>query len=312
MIRFVEADNMAEVASSILSVSMTREAISPARIEKQILLDPNFDAGGSILAYEDDQPIGYALSVLRKVPTEGEINDPEKGYLWLLGVIPSARMKGVGTELLNRVEGYVREAGRKVMLASCYSPGYFQPGIDVEAYSGGLEFLKNRGYAEVYRPLAMEASLWDHEVPEWVDQAKLKLEQNGVRFSRNGRELISDLLRFSKKEFGVDWARFVRESLLRQIDGDQKTGLSIAVENGEVIGFGHFDSERFGPIGIAASERGRCLGQILMWDILAQQRERGFRSSWFLWSDDKTAHKLYAHAGFTIVRRFALLKKELS
>ena len=36
----------------------------------------------------------------------------------------------------------------------------------------------------------------------------------------------------------------------------------------------------------------------------------GFRSAWFLWSDDKTAARIYNGAGFKEVRRFALFRKD--
>lgn len=312
MVRFLQADDVAAEASTILSQSMTREGITKERFLKQVALDPNFKREGSILALEDDKPVGYALTVCRQVPVEGEIIDASKGYLWLLGVLPEARSKGIGGELLAKAEDYLRKQGKEICLASPYSPGYFQPGVDVDAYAAGLEFLKKRGYQEVYRPIACQTSLWDAEPPAWVAEAAAKAQSEGVTFTRSGVQGLALLLHFAKSQFGPDWAAFVRQSMVRQLEGDLRTGLSIAWQEGRVLGFGHFDGERFGPIGVASTERGRGLGQILMWDILAQQRERGFRTSWFLWSDDKTLEKLYQYAGFTVARRFALLKKELA
>ena len=48
-----------------------------------------------------------------------------------------------------------------------------------------------------------------------------------------------------------------------------------------------------------------------MYATLRAQREAGFRAAWFLWSDDKTAERLYTGAGFKETRRFALLKKSI-
>jgi GNAT superfamily N-acetyltransferase len=77
-----------------------------------------------------------------------------------------------------------------------------------------------------------------------------------------------------------------------------------------VLGFAHHLNERFGPIGVSAAERGRGLGHLLMFRTLAAMREQGFRSAWFLWSDDATARRLYDCAGFQERRRFAVLRKE--
>ena len=48
-----------------------------------------------------------------------------------------------------------------------------------------------------------------------------------------------------------------------------------------------------------------------MFATLQAQRDAGFRSAWFLWSDDKTAQRIYHAAGFKETRRFALMKKTL-
>jgi GNAT superfamily N-acetyltransferase len=57
--------------------------------------------------------------------------------------------------------------------------------------------------------------------------------------------------------------------------------------------------------------RGKGVGQVLMYKTLKAQKEAGYRAAWFLWSDDKTAARIYSGAGFKEVRRFALLKKEI-
>jgi hypothetical protein len=49
-----------------------------------------------------------------------------------------------------------------------------------------------------------------------------------------------------------------------------------------------------------------------MYETLIAQRDAGFRTAWFLWSDDKTAARLYTDAGFKPIRRFALLRKSFS
>jgi len=53
------------------------------------------------------------------------------------------------------------------------------------------------------------------------------------------------------------------------------------------------------------------LGQVLMYETLRAQQLAGLRTAWFLWSDDKTAQRLYRGAGFKEIRRFALMKKSL-
>ncbi len=311
MTAYKELDDAAKSAAAVLAGSLTADSINEDRFVRQVQLDPNFRREGSICAYEGGRPIGYCLTVARQVPVEGEMTDPERGYLWLLGVLPEHQDKGVGTELLRRAEDYLRRSGKKVCMASCYSPGYFWPGVDVEAYAKGLSFLLKRGYEEVYRPISCQTSLVDLTKPDWVLESEAKAEAQDIRFIQDPRLHLPEILSFAKDKFGPDWAKFYRDSALRQLDGDKRTGLVAAIQGDEVLGFAHFDGERFGPIGVDPNARGKGLGQILMWKILEQQKAAGFEVSWFLWSDDKTLDRLYRHAGFEIVRRFAVLKKLL-
>jgi GNAT superfamily N-acetyltransferase len=197
-------------------------------------------------------------------------------------------------------------------MVSSYAPGYFIPGVDVNAYPAALSFLKKHGYSEIYRPLAMETSLWSLATPAFVHEKRRALESDGVTTEPYRPQLTLPLLEFAAKEFPGDWVRVVRETMSRITLGDSPTRLFIAHRNGEVLGFSHHDAERFGPIGVAASQRGKGLGHVLMFETLEAQKRAGLRAAWFLWSDDKTAQRIYNVAGFKEVRRFALMRKELS
>lgn len=196
-------------------------------------------------------------------------------------------------------------------MISPYAPGYFTCGVDVNAYAGAVNFFAKHGYAEVYRPIAMEIALWELAVPQWVKDKQAALNVSGVMVEPYRSELTLPLLEFAAKEFAGDWVRVCRETMGKIQLGESPARLMVAHQNGRVIGYSHHDNERFGPIGVATSERGRGVGQVLMYETLQAQRLAGFRTAWFLWSDDKTAARIYSAAGFKEVRRFALLKKEL-
>jgi ribosomal protein S18 acetylase RimI-like enzyme len=270
---------------------------------------------GSLLAKVDSQPAGYILAIARQTPLENAPNDSDRGYITLFGVLPGFRRQGVGGALLEAAEEYLRFQGRKSVWISPYAPGYFAPGVDVEAYAEGLAFLAKRGYEEVYRPISMEAPLWSFAVPDWVQKREADHRTEGVAYTQFTPALIRPLIEFAERAFQGDWVRVCRQAALKILDGDNPQRLQIALDNRNptpvVLGFSHFDGERFGPIGVDPEQRGRGIGQVLMYRTLQAQRDAGLRTAWFLWSDDKTAARLYDAAGFKIVRRFALLKKEL-
>lgn len=295
----------------VLREAMAADPISEARFVQKVLLDANFSANGARVARRGGQVIGFCLAIARQVPLENAAPDGERGYITLLAVKTAEQRKGVGTRLVAEAEDYLRAAKRSVVMVSSYAPNYFVPGVDVHAYEAGLRFFKKCGYEEVYRPIAMEAALWNWSIPEWVANKERELRAQGVEFVDFSPGLVTALLEFAKSEFPGDWVRVVRETSARIVAGESATRLMAAVEKGKVLAFSHYENERFGPIGVAAAQRGRCLGQVLMFRTLAAQREAGLRSAWFLWSDDKTAQRLYNAAGFREIRRFALLRKQL-
>lgn len=308
---FVPADLPAVV--SLLAASMPVEPIGESRFTRQVLLDANFRAEGAPVAVVNDVPVGFALSVARQVPLENAPSDADRGYITLFAVHPDHRRKSVGAALLNHCESYLRSQGRKVVMISSYAPGYFIPGIDVDRYAPALSFFGRHNYKEVYRPIAMQAPLWAFEVPAWVREKESAANATGLRFDAYRPELTLPLLAFVQKEFPGDWVRVVRTAMDRILgQGDAPSRLIVCHDGrGVVLGFSHHDAERFGPIGTSPAHRGRGLGQVLMYRTLQAQRDAGLRAAWFLWSDDKTAARIYSAAGFQEVRRFALLKKEL-
>jgi GNAT superfamily N-acetyltransferase len=297
---------------NVLAQSMGADPISEAKFVRQVLLDHNFRADGAVVARMSDQVVGFCLSIVRHVPLENAPMDAERGYITLFGVLPSYQRRGVGSAMLERAEQYVRAHGRKLLMIAPYAPGYFLCGVDVRAYESALSFFTKHGFAEVYRPIAMEVPLWNWSYPDWLAEKRRKLESDGMRVERYRPELTLPVLEFTAREFAGEWVRVYRDAMHRIMLGDPPSRIAVAHDNYNVLGVSHHDNERFGPIGVAASERGRGLGHILMYETLNAQRLAGFRTAWFLWSDDKTAARLYQAAGFREVRRFALLRKELA
>ena len=296
----------------VLAQSMPADPISEAKFVRQVLLDHNVRAEGAVVAKRGGEVVGFCLSVVRHVPLENAPMDADRGYVTLFGVLPQHQRQGIGRAMLERAEQYVRSHGRKLLMISPYSPGYFTCGVDVRAYESGLGFFKKHGFAEVYRPIAMEVPLWDWVYPDWLAEKRRKLETDGVRVERYRPEMTLPVLEFTAREFAGEWVRVYRDAMHRVTLGDSPSRIAVAHQDYRVLGVSHHDNERFGPIGVAASERGRGLGHVLMYETLNAQRLAGFRSAWFLWSDDKTAARLYNAVGFREVRRFALLRKELA
>lgn len=294
---------------ALLNRCLTADSISLETFEQKVLLDQNYDARGTLVALEGERVVGFALGLVRKFKLEDGAPDFDTSWITLIGVDEDRRRRGIGAKLVGALESYFCLSKCAVTQVSPYAPNYFFPGVDVNAYSGALGFFKALGYSELYRPLSMDANLVHLQTPDWVREKETALE-GSVSFEEFRAELILPVLEFMKNEFPGDWQRYVRDTMIRISSGQYRAdNLWAALENGRVIGYAQHDNAgRFGPFGVASSERGRGIGMVLLFKTLNAMRAKGLHNAWFLWTDDRVA-ELYALAGFRESRRFAVLAK---
>lgn len=296
---------------ALLNRCLTEDPITSETFQRKVLLDQNFDTRGALLALAGERVVGFALGMVRRFQLEDSVPDFDRSWVTLLAVDEPFRRQGIATRLVEDLESYFRSRECKLAFVASYAPNYFIPGVDVSAYPEALEFFGSAGYSEVIRPLSMDANLVSLATPEWVKEKEAALD-GSVAFEPYRPELILPLMDWMKTEFPGDWQRFAREAMAKITLGEFRPDNAwIAHENGKVVGYCQHDNAcRFGPFGVSANERGRGIGAILLFRCLHAMRAKGLHSAWFLWTDDKVA-KLYAEAGFTESRRFALLKKAL-
>ncbi len=295
----------------LLNRCLTEDPITSETFQRKVLLDPNYNAQGTLLALAGEKLVGFALGMVRTYRIEDSAPDFDRSWITLIGVDEGFRRQGIATRLVSELERYFRSRECRMTFVSSYAPNYFIPGVDVNAYPEAMAFFRSVGFEEVYRPLSMDANLVHVPWPEWVKDKEKALEGK-VTIEPYRPELIQPLLEWMRVEFPGDWQRFAREAMTRITLGQfRPDNVWIAHENGKVVGYCQHDNEcRFGPFGVSASERGRGIGIILLLKCLRAMQAKGLHNAWFLWTDDKVA-KLYAEAGFAESRRFALLKKML-
>lgn len=293
--------------------TLVRDPITAQTFYRKVLLDPNFDPQGVFLVVDRDQILGYVQAVIRQVPL-GTDFEPDLGWITALTVDPQVQRQHWGSQLLERALQYLKNKGRARVEFSPYAPFYVVPGVDRIGYPGALEFFQARGFSVQYSPVAMDKGLVDFTMPRDVQQHIESLEQAGILVEPISPPFYTRLFEFCDREFYADWSRSLREALAMPIDATQ---LMICREGDVVLGFALFGAydghlERFGPFGVAESERGRGLGKALLYRTLEAMKQRGCHSAWFLWTGERSpAGYLYYRAGFEVTRRFDILEKRL-
>ena len=291
------------------------DPITEKRFRNQILLDANFDPEGFIVAEKENQIVGAALAITRKLPMEGVNLEADTGWISFFFVHPSVERSGISSELLERACTYIKTQGANKVFFSSYAPNYFMPGIDEENYPKGYQLLQKIGFRRVYSPVAMHRTLLDYQYPKPIQELKLLREGEGYSFSEVQNGDFYELIQFANQHFNPDWGRAIREGVLQGLNPSQ---IIVAKKQEKVVGFAMYGGyegirERFGPFGVDEAEQGKGLGKILLHETLHRMKAQTILGAWFLWtSETSSAGYLYLKNGFQTFRKFHVMIKELS
>jgi ribosomal protein S18 acetylase RimI-like enzyme len=94
---------------------------TPSALEEYVFAKPYFDRGGLTVALDDGEPVGFAHAGFGPTPDESALSTAV-GVVCALGVRPSHRRRGVGTELLRRSEAYLAGRGAGTVYAGPMPP----------------------------------------------------------------------------------------------------------------------------------------------------------------------------------------------
>ncbi len=300
---------------ALWNATMTRDRINPAVFRCKVLLDLNFDPAGLLVAEVEGRAAGFVLSIARQVPLFLQGLEPEVGWITAFGVHPDFRRRGIGRALFEAAQARMAAQGRRALLISPYTPNYFIPGVDVDAYPEALVFLRALGWQVASQPISMRAETTGFLVPAEIAAREQALAQEGYRVRQVSAADLPGLLPFIARHFGWDWVRFAQEYLLELFGpgSDQVCFLVAARETPggeEIVGYCQQRRERFGPFGVDPALRGKGIGRVLLFRCLEDMLAKGFHAAWFLWTGQDAA-RLYAQAGFHQVRQFAVMRLEL-
>jgi ribosomal protein S18 acetylase RimI-like enzyme len=125
-----------------------------APLERHAYAKPYFDPAGLIVALDGDKRIGFAHAGFGPNNAETSVSHAA-GVTCMIGVRPTYRRKGIGSELLGRCEKYLKDRGAKTIFCGPMRPlnpfylgiygGSDQPGFLASDEAAG-PFLEFHGY----------------------------------------------------------------------------------------------------------------------------------------------------------------------
>ena len=286
---------------------LPRDEISLTIFRRKIILDPNFNARGCSVAVMKNRVVGFMLGLYRRYPYFDLGLEPGKGWITVFFVHPEYQHQGVGRSLLALAERFLADNSVRHIFVSDYTPNYFIPGVDLDAYDAGHLMLKSHGYRKVENVYGMGRSLVDFEVPSHMPELSGKLEQAGFSVKLFQPEYSLRVLEFLRDYYPGDLYRVALERLTENPECDE---ILVALKADQVVGFSHFLDERFGPFGIHPDYTGRGLGPLLYYQTVQQMRKKGKHNLWLAWTTGR-AKDFYHKVGLKVIRRHLIMEKTL-
>ncbi len=299
------------------ALSMPQDAIDEAGFLQKVLLDPNFDARGCLVAEVGSQLVGFILALMNRVPLDIEPVDRETGYITVFFIHPDHRRQGIGSALVRRAMDFLRSEGAVQVSVCGYPRNYFFPGPDVHLYAGAVALLEKLGFETLYTAIAMHGFLGDFDRLSEValqDLERRVLDAHGVRVQLITLDYVKDLLLMIRAHFNPDWVRDARH-LLERYGPDCRKLLVAVTDDEQVVGYcqwGGFEPGRFGPYGVRPDMRGKGIGKLLFHRCLNLMHKERVHSIWLMWTGPEgAAAAVYRKGGMREYRRWAVMRSAL-
>ncbi len=213
---------------------------------------------------------------MRQVPLFLQGLEPERGWITAFGVHPQRRRQGIGQALFAAATGGFAAAGRKQVEIAPYTPNYFIPGVDSDAYASALHFLERLGWQTVSTPISMRAELTGLQLPAEIVKREQELAAQNIDIRPVTAADLPALMPFIAERFGWDWYRFAQEYLLALFGpGADDICFLVATEGERIVGYCQQRRERFGPFGVDPALRSQGIGRVLLFRCLAKMRTQG-------------------------------------
>ena len=288
----------------------TADRVTEAFFLEHLILSPNFDPEGVVLAEENGRLTGAVIAQIARrnlSPWSDQVTaSADKGYL----MPPLILDVDTGKCLIAEAEKYFLSNGRRTVFGSAIGPTLFPDGVDWRMYPVISQALEESGYQECSQYFSMGRSLLNYVPDDRITEKIQKLRQIGIEAKVCEWDDVPAVKRFLLAGDLIGRIQNLAQKI-RQHELDQV----VIIRNAEnVLGYCQYnyydEAERCGPFGVTREMRGQGIGQVMVAKLLEIMARRGFQYVWFASCSERNVH-FYRKNGFEIFRAKKLYTKIL-
>lgn len=285
--------------------------------EQNVLKDAHFDPS-AVWVVEDERGelLAYAHAKVCKEPLGSAGTLPEQGWVGALAFEPNERGAQSARAVLQTALQWLKAQGRK-RVSYGSDPAHLFPGVPAEQ-TLHQQILREAGFTiSDHVAVDLIRDLADYRVPKKVESNLHRLRDQYTIHSCTPQD-VPALLRFLQQEFPGRW---YYETVKRLEVEETPRDILIVTHGEDVVGFCHTfhrGSRRIGPsiywrkllgeaygglgpIGLAASTRGKGLGLALLCKGVEYVKEQGAARMAIDWTD---LVDFYGKIGFRVWKRY--------
>lgn len=299
--------------------------LSSNDFNEKFLSNPYFDYNGTFVLIENERVVGFTNAIYKKDFLPGETFENLPGYITMVMVRKDKRGRGYGRLLIESAEKYLKESGKSLVKIDFLNPinlewiipGTFNhdhpnaPGVDMDG--DGYGFFKKMGYIERNVEVSMYTDLSKFYLSDDINKRYKKLWDEGVAVEIYDKSKHIGLDSFFDNLNNEYWRKCINDNLNQA----EPFPFIVAAYRGKVCGFaGPLEIEKSGRgkfcgIGVEPAFEGKGIGTVLFFMLCLNFKEinAGFMS--LFTGQNGNARKIYSLAGFKVVRKWALFKKDL-
>lgn len=294
-------------------------------LKEEVFRETFFKCKGNYICINNEEVIGFANGVYRKDLLPGEKYEDVPGYITMVIVKEDKRRLGIGRNLVEETENYLRNEGKKKVRIDFFNPinlpWYIPnsnnhdhpnaPGVDIKG--DGYEFFKAIGYRERTQEVSMYRQLKEFTLGEKMKSKEIELQKNEIvieYYNKDKHYGLEDFFDNLKNEY---W----RKDILDNLSLEKPYPFLIAAYNNKICGFaGPLQIEesgrgRFCGIGVEPNYEGKGIGKLLFFKLCNSFKKEGAEFMSLFTGINGNARKMYADAGFNVIRTWALFEREV-